>query len=52
MKVGVFLRIDSHKSLGDSRCEWPGKILGFPKGGFCEGGNLNNWGGARTDCNN
>ena len=24
---------------------------GFSKGGFCEGGNLNNWGGARTGCN-
>ena len=29
-------------------------IRGFPKGGFCEGGGgkLNNWGGARTGCNN
>ena len=40
-------------------CECDGLVhsvtdQGFPKGGFCEGGggNLNNWGGARTGCNN
>ena len=28
------------------------ELQGLPKGGVCEGGYLNNWGRARTSCNN
>ena len=28
------------------------QIWGFPKGVIVRGGNLNNWAGARTGCNN
>ena len=42
----------SHEKCYDIFPEMFDPFQGFPKGGFVRGGNLNNWGGAHTGCNN